>query len=281
MGRVVVPATVGSTDGVELRIHDLGGEGPLLLLCHATGFCGPMFAPVAEVLGRRFHCVTFDFRAHGRSTRPSHRPLEWDGMADDVVAVVEALSPDAAVPAVGHSMGGSALALAEAARPGTIERAWTFEPILFERTSDIVGPQPSPISTGARRRRATFASRDEAAERYRSRPPLDRLDERVMDLYLEHGFEELADGRVTLRCRPEDEASVFEHHHTTAGSAIGRLGIPFLIAISGDGERPAEAGRATAEATPGVELVVYRDLSHFGPLQEPDRLAADIDAWLP
>lgn len=278
-GRLVIPDEVPSTDGVTLRLHDLGGEGPLLLLAHATGFCGPMWAPVAEVLADRFQCVALDFRAHGASTRPDGE-LVWEGMASDVIAVVEALSPDAPVPAVGHSMGGTALALAEDARPGTIARAWTFEPILFDRTPDIVGPQPSPISEGARRRRAVFASRAEAAERYRSRPPLSLLDPRALELYLDHGFTERADGSVELRCRPEDEASVFEHHHTHGARAAGRIGIPFLIAVSGDGERPAESGRATVAAHPDLELAVHDDLTHFGPLQDPDGLAADILAWL-
>ena len=30
---------VSSTEGVEVAVHDFGGEGPTLLLCHATGFC--------------------------------------------------------------------------------------------------------------------------------------------------------------------------------------------------------------------------------------------------
>lgn len=275
-----IPETAESTDGVTLRIHDLGGDGPLLLLTHATGFCGPVWGPVAEVLGQRFHCVTFDFRAHGASTRPN-RPMAWDGMAEDVVAVVEALSPDAAIPAVGHSMGAAALIMAEAARPGTIERAWTFEPILFQRAPGSSGPDPSPISEGARRRRAVFASRAEAAERYGSRPPLSVLDERALQAYVEHGFVDLEDGTVALACRPEDEAGVFEHHETDAPAALAALRIPFLIAVSGDGQRPAEAGRAIAAANPHLELVSYGELTHFGPLQDPDGLAADILAWLP
>lgn len=275
-----IPETVTSTDGVTLRVHDLGGTGPLLLLTHATGFCGPMWAPVVETLGQRFHCVTFDFRAHGRSSRPN-RPMEWDGMAEDVIAVASALSPDVPLPAVGHSMGGAVLALAEAARPGTIERAWTFEPILFQRTAETVAPDPSPISDGARRRRAVFDSRAEALERYGSRPPLAVLDPRALQAYVDHGFEDRPDGTVELCCRPEDEAGVFEYHETDAPNALAGLRIPFLIAVSGDGQRPAEAGRAIAAANPHLELVAYDDLTHFGPLQAPDRLAADILAWLP
>lgn len=279
MGRITVPSHLPSTDGVTLALHDLGGDGPLLLLAHATGFCGPMWAPAAEILAPHFHCVAFDFRAHGASGRPD-RPLVWQGMAADVVAVVDALSPDQPVSAVGHSMGGAALMLAEAARPGTVARAWTFEPILFPSSPDLVGPQPSEISEGARRRRATFGSRQEVYERYRSRPPLDVLDERVLQLYLDHGFERQADGSMVLRCRPEDEAGVFEHHFSGAAQAAAQLSIPAVVAV-GEGEaRPVEAARQAAATNPGLELVVYEELTHFGPLQAPERLATDMLAWL-
>jgi len=36
-----------STDGVELEVHDLGGDGPDLLLVHATGFHGRVWEPLA------------------------------------------------------------------------------------------------------------------------------------------------------------------------------------------------------------------------------------------
>jgi len=276
-----VPGTVASTDGVTLRLHDLGGDGPLLLLAHATGFCGPTWGPVAETLGRKFHCVALDFRAHGASSRPVGRPLVWAGMADDVIAVVTALSPDEPLAAVGHSMGGAALALAEVARPGTIARAWSFEPILFERLPTGDEPQPSEISEGARRRRPTFPSREDAFERYASRPPLGLLDERVLRAYVEHGLEELPDGSVTLRCRPEDEAAVFERHFSGVREVLGDLAIPYLVAVGGDGGRPALTGREAVAANPHLELVSYPDLGHLGPLQDPDRIGTDILDWMP
>jgi hypothetical protein len=49
--------TVRSTDGVELAVHDLGGEGPVLLVSHATGFHGRCYLPLATHLATRFHSV--------------------------------------------------------------------------------------------------------------------------------------------------------------------------------------------------------------------------------
>lgn len=283
---VTIPQTIRSTDGVTVHLHDLGGSGPPLLLCHATGFCGPVWQPMAEKLSSEYHCVALDFRAHGRSTRPTDRPLEWGGFADDVLAVKTAISPDRPVAAVGHSMGGAALILAEDAVPGTLSKAWTFEPILFSAedaaaaAADPDSPGEPEIAIAARRRRAVFANRDEAFQRYRARPPLSVLDERALQAYVDHGFEDLPDGSVTLRCLPEDEASVFQHHASGADEAIGRLTIPFAASASGDGQRPAEAVVAAAARYPRLELHRYEDLTHFGPLQAPERLAADVLTWM-
>ncbi|MEM7273858.1 MAG: alpha/beta hydrolase [Actinomycetota bacterium] len=275
-----IPNRIPSTDGVELEIHDLGGTGPLLLLSHATGFCGRVWEPMVATLGAHYRCVAFDFRSHGLSSRPADRPLEWQAMADDVLAVADAISPDRPIPAIGHSMGGTTLALAEVRRPGTVARAWTFEPILFGELDDPTDPEPSAIAEGARRRRAVFPDRAEVLTRYGSRPPLSVLDPRALAAYVEHGFEDLPDGTVRLRCRPEDEASIFEHHNSGARTLIGEVTIPFLIAAGGGNGRPVVGVKETAADFPHLELREYPDLTHFGPLQDPERIAADCLAWL-
>ncbi len=176
-------------------------------------------------------------------------------------------------------MGGAALVLAETTVPGTLSKAWTFEPILFG-ADPAGGGEPSEIATGARRRRAVFSDRDEVLDRYRARPPLSALDDRALRAYVEHGFVDLPDGTVTLRCRPEDEASVFEHHNSGAREAAGRLTIPFALCASGDGQRPAQTAVEVAAQYQHLELFHYDGLTHFGPLQDPDRLAADVLEWM-
>jgi pimeloyl-ACP methyl ester carboxylesterase len=76
---------VTSSDGLHVAVHDLGGDGPPLLLSHATGFNGPVFAPLAHALAGRFHCWAMDHRGHGSSERPTatwatgstSRPTSW------------------------------------------------------------------------------------------------------------------------------------------------------------------------------------------------------------
>jgi pimeloyl-ACP methyl ester carboxylesterase len=267
---------VESSNGVRVAAHDFGGSGPLVVLCHATGFCGLAWLPLVEALAGRFRCVAIDLRPHGQTALPAGVSLAWRGMADDLTAVVDELSPGRPVLAIGHSMGGAAIILAETARPGLVERAWTYEPILLEELPPLTGPDSPPIAVAARKRRARFASRREAYRRYASRPPLSRLDPRALAAYVEHGFADEPDGTVSLRCRPEQEAAVFEHHNAGAYELAAELEIPFVVAAGGDEAGPAQRVVAVAERCRHLTLVRYPDLSHFGPLEQPDRLAVDI-----
>lgn len=160
-----------------------------------------------------------------------------------------------------------------------MERAWTYEPILLRHAPMLTGDDAPAIAKGARGRRARFPSRQEAYDRYAARPPLSGLDPRALAAYVEHGFEDDPEGGVVLRCRPDYEASIFEHHNAGTFEASASLTIPIVVAASGDEDGPAEWVHAAVAQHPHLSLVSYPDLTHFGPLQEPDRLAVDVASF--
>ncbi len=273
---------VESTDGVTVAVHDFGGDGPPLLFCHATGFCGPVWKPLADSLTGLFHCFALDFRAHGASTAPEHGHMRWSGMVDDFLAVTRVLSPSEPIRAVGHSLGGGVIVLAEARSPGTVHRAWTFEPILFPLPPSNEGaaaPHGSLMSETARRRRERFDSREEVYERYRSRPPLDRLDDRCLHAYIDNGFRRRSDGSLELACSPADEAQTFEQHRTGADDAAAALDVPMVVAVGGETTPVVVAAVEVAKRNPRLVRLRYPDLTHFGPLEAPEQIASDIARW--
>jgi hypothetical protein len=106
------------------------------------------------------------------------------------------------------------------------------------------------------------------------------LDERALRAYAEFGLVEHPDGGFELACSPADEASVFQHHCNGSFERSGDLRIPFVIGVSGDEDGPAAWANSAATEHPHLALVSYPDLTHFGPLQEPDRLAVDVGRFL-
>ncbi len=270
------PRTVASTDGVELATYDLGGDGPDLLLVHATGFCAGIWEPVAARLDG-FRRAALDVRGHGRSTTPASG-MSWEGTGRDVLATVDALGLERPI-GVGHSMGGASLLIAELARPGTFASLWLFEPIVFPAPLPE-GPGGNPLSEGARRRRPDFPSAEAAEANFASKPPLDELAPECLHAYVRYGFETVEDGSVTLRCRPEVEAATFEmgpRHRTF--DRLAEVGCPVTV-VRGrdDGIGPAALAPGIAAGLATGALEEHPELGHFGPLQDLDGTVRSIRA---
>lgn len=270
---------VASLDGVQVALHELGGEGPPLLMCHATGFCARAYDPLVALLRHRFAVWAVDLRGHGLSSAPANGDFAWDRSAQDVLAALDAagLGP---VVAFGHSLGGAITLLAEAARPGTVSAAYLFEPIVwpvgFAHPDGV-----NPMAAGAVRRREVFASRAEALARYAVRPPLGNLRADCLAAYVEAGFEDLADNKVRLRCRAASEAATFAAEEVVTVDRIAEVRAKVTVAVGGrtarpDGSGPAALGAGIVAALPDAVLRRYPALGHFGPLQDPDTIAEDV-----
>lgn len=293
---------VPSSRGTSIAVHDLGGEGPALLVCHATGFCGGAYRPLAAALAPSHRVFALDARGHGDSTPPDDGDFDWGGIADDVAAAARAVSAEADGPlhVVGHSMGGAVALLAERRAPGTFASAYLYEPIVptaplpngaGEPGTDgnatagnaTVGPPAgdaavsNPMADAARRRREVFPSRAEAMWRYASRPPLAMLQAASLAAYVEAGFADLPDGSVRLRCRAEDEARTFESTGGVHLGAVADATVPTVVACGGaDLGMVADMAPALAAALPHARLERHPRLGHFGPLQDPTTIAASI-----
>lgn len=272
---------VPSTDGVTLAVHDFGGSGPPLLLCHPTGFHGLTWLPVARELTGTAHVWSLDFRGHGDSTVPASGSFHWSGMAEDVLAVVDHLSLDTGgrepLIAAGHSMGGAALLMAEQARPGLFGALWCFEPIVPPKLPPNLPVSDFPLARAARRRKAMFPDRPTALANYAAKPPLSSLAPAALEAYVSHGFKDVPSGGVELKCSPETEALCFEGGlDDSVFSRLGEVQCPVTIVASGDGGFPAGTAPAVAGALPKGEIEHMDDLTHFGPMEAPQAIAHHI-----
>lgn len=270
--------TVAAVDGVQIAVHDFGGQGHPLLIAHATGMCGAMYAALADELQGRFHVYALDFRGHGRSRCEADADLRWTMMASDLVRVTRSLSDDP-IHVFGHSMGGAAVLLAQLVDPHLFRSAYLFEPIVYSR--DALSTGPDNMAEVARNRRATFRSREEVLFRYSGRPPFDRLQAGCLLSYVENGFEECDNG-VTLRCTPETEARVFEDSGAAELELIEHVTTPTLVAVGRDepGVNPARFGPPLASALPNGDIIRYGHIGHFGPFQDPWTIARDMISFV-
>jgi pimeloyl-ACP methyl ester carboxylesterase len=265
-----------SSDGVHVAAYDLGGDGPPLLLAHATGFHAHVFLPLAAHLRDAFHCFAFDERGHGDTIASDGLDYDWRGFADDAAAVVRGLGLERPF-AFGHSAGGAALLLAEAAAPGSFRALYCYEPVVMP-VDPPLGPQENSLSEGARRRRDVFASRDDAFANYASKAPFDALSPEALRAYVDYGFADAPEGSVRLRCRPEVEAAIYRMGSAhDAFARFGAIRCPVTVAC---GERTdaftPRLVEQQAAALPYGRVEVLPGLGHFGPLQDPAAVAGAV-----
>lgn len=271
---------VASSDGVDVPVYDYapGSTHGSVLFSHATGFHGRCFNSTAALLADSAHCFSFDYRGYGDATLPHDWKVTWGGYGDDAHVVAQHVARGSGPSiAFGHSMGGAALVMAALREPELFRALVLFEPIIFPpmiRESGKAG-EPSPLSQGARRRRATFASFEEAIANYSAKPPLNVFTPEVLDDYVRFGFNSNPDNTVSLKCQPEHEARTYESgalHETW--NDLPKLRMPVWI-VSGATipMSPAEFAKPLADAIPGSTFVQWEDLGHFGPMQDPQRIA--------
>jgi pimeloyl-ACP methyl ester carboxylesterase len=265
-----------SSDGVEVAAYDLGGNGPPLLLAHATGFHAHVFLPLTARLGERFRCFAFDERGHGETSVPDALDYDWHGFADDAAAVTRGLGLERPF-GFGHSAGGAALLLAEAAVPGTFRALYCYEAVVMP-VDPPLGPRENSLSEGARRRRAVFATRDEAYANYASKAPFNALAPDALRAYVDYGFADEPDGTVRLRCPPDVEAAIYRMG--SGHDAFGRFAdihCPVTMACGArtDAFTPPLVEQQAAALRRG-RVDVLPDLGHFGPLEGPAAVAQAI-----
>jgi pimeloyl-ACP methyl ester carboxylesterase len=266
----------------DVRLHylDFGGDGPPLVLLHATGFHAWLWEPYARRLVRRFHVVAPDQRGHGESDKPAHG-YRWEEFGRDLAGFLEALDLRD-VRAVGHSKGGTAIAAAAATGTERLARAVLVEPVLIAGPPAEEPAWESPLAVGARRRRNVWPSRAAMFEALRGKMPFETWREEFVHLYVDHGVADRPDGQVELRCPGAIEAEVYAEAPMSDGFGfLEALSVPTLVVRGerspGLGEREsAEVLRRLADGS----IRTIRGAGHFAPMERPDDVGDAIEKFL-
>ena len=69
---------------IKLHTLDWGGDGPPIVILHATGFLGRIYRPLAERLCAIGHVYSYDQRGHGDSSAAPDGDYSWDATMRDL-----------------------------------------------------------------------------------------------------------------------------------------------------------------------------------------------------
>lgn len=274
--------------GVEIGLLDWGGDGPLALLHHANGFCAGTLGLVAEALVPAFRVIGMDARGHGRSSRPEGpAAYRWDEFALDALAVAEALAPahgGRVAVGLGHSFGGTAMLGAAARRPALFERLVLVDPVIPPPAA-LAAADPARharlarLVDGARRRRSVWESRAAARAHFAGRSLFRHWLPAALDLYVEHGLRERADGQVELACPGAVEGAIFAESGGLDVEDLARraAGVPATVLWARRGDFPRAVYERVFAAMPCARIV-DADAGHLIPMERPELVVREVAA---
>jgi pimeloyl-ACP methyl ester carboxylesterase len=275
------------SDGLTIAVLDWGGapdSRPVVLL-HPNGFCAGLFDPIARRLAARgtFRPIGVDLRGHGGTDKPEPPdPYHYEGMASDVIAVLDAMGFHD-VDIVGGSLGGGVAIHVDRKKPGRARRLVLCEPIALAGTDDRSPDQAHPLAVGALRRKVVWPSHDAMIHSYGSRPPMNRLAPEALAAYVNWGTIDRPDGQVELACPPAVEAAIFGSPMSREGVHAAWDHLPHLTAsaavLAGDRSFVAFKRFEGIAAAAGVPLEVVAG-DHFFLHEDTTRAVALIEGHL-
>ncbi len=269
---------IGDT-AIEYLHYD--GDGPTIMMLHATGFLPWLWHPIARKLAGKYRIIAPYFCDH-RHAEPEDGGLGWMILAEDLCHFCEAL--DIGPPyLVGHSMGATVMAIANAAHGSPAERMVIIEPIFLPE--DIyrvkISVDQHPLASKSIKRRNHWESRATAKEYLRSRALFKNWDDEMLDLYVRHGMVDGPTEGLTLACSPRREASLFMGGmQFDPWPLLPKLSCPVLVVEGEESEnRQFIDLKKAASLMPRGEYISVPGAGHLVPMEKPSQTADMIQEF--
>lgn len=273
---------------IEIAGLDWGGEGELVVMHHANGFCAASLGEVACALSKHYRVVSIDARGHGDSTPVvaggEPNPYDWWTLSKDVErateAILERVGRDRVDLAIGHSFGGALMLAAASRRPELFARLLLCDPVIFppltKEEKASAGQGANPLAEATLRRRDHFPSYADAFAHYASRGLFANFTPVSLALYVGEGIRRTEGGEVTLKCAREVEAVVFGGGGRLdltdqVGGVLAEVRI--LHALQGNFSRPVYDRLAGLMPNARVESV---DVGHLFPMEQPELVLSHV-----
>ena len=248
---------------------------PVLVFSHANGFNAETYLTLLSPLAGELHMVALDQRGHGFSTLPASPGMAdgWRIFCEDLLALLHQLSDEPVILA-GHSLGATVSLMSAAQAAGRIRALALLEPVL---PPPLAFQSAQSLVERTLQRRDVFPSFDAALASYRGRGIFASWPEEVIADYLRGGLVATDDGAVQLACKPRWEAEIFADTRSGLAPLTQHVTCPTLIVHGTVSSTAAPSEIATiCSLKPDTRAVSIEGAGHFLPMEQPDRVRAEI-----
>jgi N-formylmaleamate deformylase len=254
--------TVCRANGINIHYLRTGGNKPTLIALHGLTGSGACWSQLARELEDHYDIIMPDARGHGQSSAPLHG-YTYQDHANDVIELIRTLDIQSPY-LLGHSMGGMTAAMVASRLGFAIEGIVLADPTFI---SPEWQGQLDEREAVKQHRQILRSSKTElfkeakAKHRYRSSEMLEHL--------------------VQARFRTNPRAfDVLIPPHPEFDELVRNIYVPTLLVLGSEGIVSAETARELHALNPDLQYKLIPDVGHGLPYDEPERLAAAIDAFL-
>ncbi|OAZ91319.1 alpha/beta fold hydrolase [Halomonas sp. G11] len=254
---------------------------PRLVFAHANGFPGLSYRSLLDPLAESFDLHPLDRLGHHPDYPVNHN---WGNLVDELLSYL----PDSDTPllGVGHSLGGTLMAMAADKQPerfcGVImldpplmlgRDAWAMKAAKRFGFVDRVTPAGKTLG-----RRTVWPSREAMANSLRRRGLFRRFTPDALNDYIEAGTRVLADGSAELTFDPRIEVEIFRHLPDHLTRLPRRLSVPVEV-VAGENSDLLTASRIKRLQRFGVAVSRVPG-THMFPMEHPEETRdAILDVW--
>ncbi len=275
----------------EVRRQDIGdseieylyydGDGPYVIFLHATGFLPWIWHPIAREMAGRCRVISPYFCDH-RVIDPEEGGVSWMQLADDLCSLCRSLGTTEPY-LVGHSMGATTMALAEAVHGSVASKMILIEPIFlpedFYRVQITVDQHP--LASKSIKRRNYWESDNAAKEYLRSKKLFSNWDDEMLDIYIRYGMVTGDTGGLTLACHPRREAALFMGGmQANPWPLLEKVQCPALVMEGGESENRNYIDlKKASEMLPRGEFMVMEGAGHLVPMEKPGEVMQVVHSY--
>lgn len=256
-------------------------QRPRLVFAHANGFPGLSYRSLLNPLAETFDLHPLDRLGHHPDYPVNHN---WGNLVDELLSYLP--ETDTPLLGVGHSLGGTLMAMAADKQPerfcGVImldpplmlgKDAWAMKAAKRFGFVDRVTPAGKTLG-----RRTVWPSREAMASSLGRRGLFRRFTPEALNDYIEAGTRLLNDGSAELTFDPGIEVEIFRHLPDHLSRLPQRLGVPLEL-VAGKESHLLTASRIKRMKRRGLSVSEVPG-THMFPMEHPDETrAAILAAW--
>lgn len=258
-------SAIANVNGIDLHYWRTGtASKPIVLCAHGLTDSGECWRLFAEECSDEYEFILPDSRGHGASSAPNHG-YSTDDLAADLVALLDALEIEK-VFGIGHSMGGTSVALLAAQHPERIHAAILEDPAF--RPAGYPADAADFMTAGLQREQSlSYSQLIEQAKR-----DTPSWDERVLHDWAVSKLQ----ARLTVYNWLREPATPWREY-------VAQIRVPTLI-ITGEAERgaiiDAETGALLTALLPTLQIEQIQGAGHCVRYDQPAAFAQAVQAFL-